>query len=59
MFTRPAFNRGLNVYALATGAGSPWYIFVPREGIPRYILVTRAGCPQYTSVIDVLEVVGG
>ena len=41
----------LNVYALATGAGSPWYILVPRAGSPRYILVIRAGSPQYTSVI--------
>ena len=41
----------LNVYALATGAGSPWYILVPRAGSRRYILVIRAGSPQYTSVI--------
>ena len=33
----------LNVSALATGAGSPWHILVPRAGSLRYILVTRAG----------------
>ena len=44
-------TRGLNVYALATGAGSPRHILVPRAGSPRYILVPRAGSPQYTYVI--------
>ena len=53
----PLPARGLNVYALATGAGSPWYILVPRAGSPRYILVPRAGSPQYTSVIGLAALI--
>ena len=57
MVDEGASRGGLNVYALATGAGSPWYILVPRAGSLRYISVPGAGSPQYTSVIGLAALI--
>ena len=57
MLKTPLEIKGLNVYALATGAGSPRYILVPRAGSPIHILVIRPGSPQYTSVIGLAALI--